>query len=147
MHKSASAGAGAGAIIKNWSVVRKCGVIRSIYNAAYLALAFNAQTASAAVIGDDDRQQWPPVIGCDGRISSCCRCSCDGGISGCCRSAQLFATANIAFNTIATYAMVMMGVTYADGIKGCSELESLASITTIIITTTVTYWINTTCSK
>ena len=35
--------------------------------------------------------------------------------------------------------VVVMGVTYAEGIKGCSELESLASLTTTIITTTFTY--------
>ena len=35
--------------------------------------------------------------------------------------------------------VVVMGVTYAEGIKCCSELESLASLTTTIITTTFTY--------
>ena len=43
--------------------------------------------------------------------------------------------------------VVVMGVTYAEGIKCCSELESLASLTTTIITTTFTYWINTNSSK
>ena len=53
-------------------------------------------------------------------------------------AAQRFATANIAFNTIATYAGGGDGGQLCWGYKGLLRLESLASFPNNITTTTVT---------
>ena len=133
---------------KTIEVFGKPGVIRSIYNAAYLALVCNAQTGGQCgrrhldrlrrVSGKGDFHR--PAHGASDRYASrtFCYLNPDDDRQQWPRNALLPPTLP-STPLPPMLVVVVMGVTYAEGIKCCSELESLASLTTTIITTTFTY--------